>query len=134
MPECKACEGRRIELGGWMGPTLEAPLPRPCSTCSPDLTNRQIQVAQTQWLMDNSWREDVQQILARKAVMDAAGYRKVVMGRVGLKAPLGLLAAADLVIGPGGIVTKDRYGTDGYRLSETEMRRIHDDCGEWIEV
>lgn len=122
-----------------MGPTREAPFPRPCSDCSPNMTPREIQVAQTQWLFDNADRADVKQILARSAVMQAGTYAKVVelrppTSRSGL-IPLLTVTEADLVIdGATKRVLKDRYGAQDYKLSDSEYRRIRDDCGSYEYV
>lgn len=130
------CNGRRLEFGGWMGPTPEAPFPRPC-TCSPDLTPRQIQVIVAEWLLDNPDDPKVQNVRASMAVHDAAQhYRKVVVAP--FRAPFrGYGAAtvedADLVVvGHDRTVVKDRYGAAGYKLSQTELRRIRADCESYV--
>lgn len=136
--KCGVCSGNRLEFAGWMGPTPEAPFPRPCPRCGTDLTPREIQVAQTEWLLSNQDDPRVQQILARTAVHDAKTYGKVL--RLGWKGASGgghtmaLLAEADLVIDGEGKVLKDRYGTEGYKLSDTELRRIRADCETYEEI
>lgn len=39
---CERCRGLELQLGGWMGPTPEAPYPCACP-CAPGLTLREIQ-------------------------------------------------------------------------------------------
>ncbi len=134
MSDCQRCHGDLLEFGGWMGPTRAAPFPRPCPACSPDLTPREIQIAQVQWFLAHSERPDVQRILASKAVLEAGSYRLVVAADFATRAlhvPLRQLADADLVIGNRNIVLKDRYGLEGYKLSATERRRIQDECAEF---
>jgi hypothetical protein len=48
---CEHCQDRRLEFGDWMGPTPQAPFPRPCRYCTGDLTPREIQVIQTTWAL-----------------------------------------------------------------------------------
>lgn len=136
------CNGQRLEFGGWMGPTPEAPFPRPCPVCSADLTPRQIQVLVAEWLLDNPDDPKVRQVRASMAVHDARGhYRNVLqigdsilrsgtlVGRnSGKRATLNAVANADLVVRMDGTVVKDRYGETGYKLSSTELRRIRQDC------
>lgn len=42
---CSRCNGTRLKLGGWMGPTPARRYPDPCSDCSPDLSPRELQAA-----------------------------------------------------------------------------------------
>ena len=138
-PVCERCSGDRLEFGGWMGPTPQAPYPRPCRDCSPNMTPREIQIVQTQWLLDNQNRKDVQQILARTAVHEARHYRKVLRLGWGVdftlkNVPLNELRDADLAVDGNGKVIKDRYGAEGYKLSETELRRIAQDCDEYVDL
>jgi hypothetical protein len=135
---CETCNGSRLKFGGWMGPTPEAPTPEPCGDCSAGMTLREIQVVQTEWLLDNRDRPDVKQILARMAVHEAGTYRKVVRAEISRLVEWGgdqsVLSDADLIVGIGNIVLKDRYGMEGYKLSDTEMRRIMEDCAEPMRV
>ena len=132
--KCAHCKDRRLEFGGWMGPTPEAPFPRPCYRCGTDMTPREIQVAQTEWLLGNQDDPRVKQILARIAVHQAKTYRKVLrLGWSGAGSTK-LFADADLVINRDGEVLKDRYGTEGYKLSDTELRRIREDCETYEEI
>lgn len=48
--DCSRCNNDRIDVGGWMGPTKEAPYPRPCPRCSPDMTDRELQQAYAAYL------------------------------------------------------------------------------------
>ena len=139
MTACERCGGAGLEFADWMGPTPEAPYPRACRDCSPNLTPREIQIVQTQWLLDNQHRKDVQQILARTAVHEAQHYRQVL--RLGWKVhndssllPTQEMARSDLVVDAAGKVLKDRYGAVGYKLSETELRRIAQDCDEYVDL
>lgn len=138
--DCGACGGSRLRLGGWMGPTHARPFPEPCPVCSADLTPRERQGVQTAWLIDNAHREDVKEILARMATFHAKKYRLVIYlphhetwARVG-GVTYTDIAHADLVIGLDGKVIKDRFGAEGYRLSDGEIRRIKDDAIEFREV
>ena len=121
-----------------MGPTPAAPYPDPCETCSANMTPREIQVKGTQWLLDNQHRKDVQQILARMAVHDAKNYRRVVRAEISRlfewRGDPATLRDADMIVGVDNIVLKDRHGTTGYKLSETELRRIMEDCDEPMRV
>lgn len=42
---CATCNGARLKLGGWMGPTPQRPYPDPCPACSPELSPRERQAA-----------------------------------------------------------------------------------------
>lgn len=130
------CNGQRLEFGGWMGPTPEAPFPRPCSACSADLTPRQIQVLVVEWLLDNPHDAKVQRVRASMAVHDAgAYYRNVLQVAKTIVYGLGSMwAEADLVVTMDGTVLKDRYGEAGYKLSSTELRRIRQDCSNFSQV
>ncbi len=137
MTPCERCGGAGLEFAGWMGPTPQAPYPRPCRDCSPNLTPREIQVVQTQWLLDNQQDPRVQQILARTAVHEAHHYGKVLKldwvvdaGNI----PTRDMATADLVVDRTGRVLKDRYGAEGYKLSNTELRRIAQSCDEYVDL
>ncbi len=138
MTPCERCGGAGLEFADWMGPTPQAPYPRPCGDCSRHLTPREIQVAQTQWLLDNQQDPRVQQILARTAVHEAQHYGKVLKlgweGASGGAHTRALLAEADLVIDRTGKVLKDRYGAEGYKLSDTELRRIAQSCDEYVDL
>lgn len=48
--DCAGCGGGRLDLGGWMGPTPEAPYPRTCPECSPDASPRELQTAYAAYL------------------------------------------------------------------------------------
>lgn len=42
---CSTCNGSRLKLGGWMGPTPIRRYPDACSDCSPNLAGRALQAA-----------------------------------------------------------------------------------------
>lgn len=143
MTDCTMCGGSRLRMGGWMGPTPAAPYPEPC-VCSPDLTPRERQVLQTQWLLDNQHRDDVKEVLSRMAVFNAQKYKLVLSlphmrdispsGLHGFPVPMSTIADADMVIGTGNIVLKDRHGAAGYVLSDNEMRRIRDSAKDFRQI
>lgn len=48
--DCDACLGRKLDLGGWMGPTPQAPYPRRCPKCSSTISQRELQDAYARYL------------------------------------------------------------------------------------
>jgi hypothetical protein len=48
--DCKRCDGTRLELGGWMGPTDRSPYPKPCRSCASHFTRRELQAAYARYL------------------------------------------------------------------------------------
>lgn len=47
--QCR-CDGSGLQLGGWMGPTRQAPYPRRC-VCAAHWTGRELQLAYVRWLV-----------------------------------------------------------------------------------
>lgn len=140
--DCPTCGGSRLRMGGWMGPTPSAPYPDPCQACSPGMTARERQIAQTQWLLDNEHLPQVKEMLSRMAVFNAGQLRLVVhvpytrepfnaAVRAGSGIDMQALRDADMVIGQGNTVYKDRNRPSGYVLSDNELRRIKDEAGEF---
>lgn len=49
---CPTCGGRRLQLGGWMGPTPIRRYPDPCPDCSPELAGRELQATYVAWVTE----------------------------------------------------------------------------------
>jgi hypothetical protein len=139
--DCARCGGSRLMMGGWMGPTPERPYPDPCPVCSADLSGRERQVLQHSWLLDHQDEPGVKEVLSRMAVFNAQKYRLVLhiplLRTLGLGALQGTtvsiedVAEADIVVGAGNTVLKERYGITPYVLSDTEFRRVRDSAQEF---
>lgn len=139
--DCATCGGSRLMMGGWMGPTPQRPYPDACPRCSPDLNPRERQVIQTQWLLDHADEPRVKDVLAQLAVVNRQRYRVVLHVPLirtiasedlrGLRDIYDELRSADLVVGAGNMVLKDRFGPADYVLSDSEFRRVRDDCVEF---
>lgn len=138
MSDCPNCGGTRLLMGGWMGPTPQRPYPDPCPRCAPDITARERQVIQQEWLLDHQDDPRVKDILAQMAVVNRQRYRLVLhTPQIRTLTPDAIagsyqdVAEADLIVGSGNMVLKDRYGPAGYVLSDSELRRLRDSCGEY---
>lgn len=137
---CAMCHGSKLLMGGWMGPTPQAPFPNPCPKCAVDLTPRARQVLQAQWLLDHQDEPRVKELLSRMAVFNARNYRIVLYlpnarqatsELLPLQASMKDVADADMVICAGNSVVKDRHGVVPYTLSDTEIRRIRDEAQDF---
>lgn len=136
MTDCATCGGTRLLMGGWMGPTPQRPYPDPCPRCAPNLTARERQVIQQEWLLDHQDDPRVKEILAQMAVVNRQRYGLVLHApfmrtTTDISGSLQEIRAADLVVGAGNMVLKDRYGPAQYVLSDSEFRRVRESAGEF---
>lgn len=136
--DCATCGGSRLMMGGWMGPTPQRPYPDACPRCSDDISARERQVIQTQWLLDHADEPRVKEVLAQLAVVNRQRYRVVLhvplirtIDREDLRGVRDIyeqIRDADLIVGAGNMVLKDKFGPAQYVLSDSEFRRVREDC------